>query len=113
MKLKLMATAFMLCLSLTAIAQLKTIAESYEISMADVRLPTSETGTIAFKRCKECDFETRHVNKETVYEFDGERMSLEKFRRAIDGVERSRNIPVQVVHHLQRDEITKVFVVVH
>lgn len=113
MKITTIVTALLLGLSITADAQLKTITEAYEVSMEDVRLPSSESGTIAFKRCRECALETRHVTPETVYEFNGEAMSLDKFRLAVSGVDRSRDIPVQVVHHLERDEITRLFVVVH
>lgn len=112
MNVRMIVTALLLGLPIMAGAQLKTITEAYEVSMADVRLPSSETGTISFRKCGECDFEIRRVNSETIYEFNGETMSLEKFRRAVNGVDRALNIPVQVVHHLERDEITKLFVVV-
>ena len=113
MNFKMIFTALLLSISMMAGAQLRTISEAYEVRMADVRLPSSETGTISFKKCKECDFVIRRVSRNTEYEFNGEKMSLEKFRQAVNGVDRSLDIPVQVVHHLERDEITKLFVVVH
>ena len=111
MKIKMVVTALLLSLSITAAAQLKTIAESYEVSMTDVRLPSTEVGTIAFKRCGDCSYETRRVTRETVYEFNGKRLPLDKFRVSFNSVDRSLNIPVQVVHHLESNQVTKVFIV--
>jgi hypothetical protein len=110
MKIKMIFAALLLSLSLTAAAQFKTIAEAYEVSIGDVRLPQNEVGTIAFKKCSECDYETRRISRETVWEFNGERMSLEKFRRALATVDRSENIPVQVLHHLESNQVTKVWI---
>lgn len=113
MNIKMIITAVLLSLALAAGAQSKPITEAYEVGMDDVRLPSSETGMIAFRKCSECKFESLRVTEETVYEFNGERMSLKDFRLAVNGVDRALDIPVQVVHHLERNEITKLFVVVH
>jgi hypothetical protein len=110
MKIKMMITALLLSLSLTASAQFKTISEAYEVSLNDIRLPQSEAGTIAFKKCSECDYETRRISRTMIWEFNGERMSLEKFRRALATVDRSENIPVQVLHHLESNQVTKVWI---
>ncbi|MDJ0812389.1 MAG: hypothetical protein QNJ23_01570 [Woeseiaceae bacterium] len=112
MKIKMIITALLLSLSLTAAAQFKTIAEAYEVRISDVRLPQSEVGTIGFKECDDCDYQTRRVSEGTVYEFNGQRMSLEKFRRALAGVDRSQNIPVQVLHHLESNQVTKVWILI-
>ena len=112
MKIKMIFTVLLLSLSLTAAAQFKTIAEAYEVSINDLRLPQSEAGTIAYKKCSDCDYETRRVNRATVWEFNGERMSLEKFRHALATVDRSENIPVQVLHHLESNQVTKVWVLI-
>ena len=112
MKIKMIVTALLLSVSLTAAAQFKTIAEAYEVSLNDLRLPQSEVGTIAFKKCSDCDYETRRISRETVWEFNGERLSLEKFRRALATVDRSDNIPVQVLHHLESNQVTKVWILI-
>ncbi len=110
MKIKTIFAALLLSLSLTAAAQFTTIAEAYEVSINDVRLPQNELGTIAFKKCSDCDYETRRISRDTVWEFNGERMTLEKFRRALATVDRSENIPVQVLHHLESNQVTKVWI---
>jgi hypothetical protein len=110
MKIKMIVAALLLCISVPALAQFTTIAEAYEVRISDVRLPQNELGTIAFKKCSECDYETRRTSRATVWEFNGERMSLEKFRRALATVDRSENIPVQVLHHLESNQVTKVWI---
>ena len=110
MKIKMIITALLLCLAVPAAAQFKTISEAYEVRISDVRSPQNDVGTIAFKKCVECDYETKRVNRATVWEFNGERMSLEKFRRALATVDRSDNFPVQVLHHLESDQVTKVWI---
>ncbi len=112
MKFKMIFTALLLSLSLTAAAQFKTIAEAYEVRLSDVRLPQNEAGTIAFKKCSDCDYEVRRVNAATIWEFNGQRMTLEKFRRALATVDRSENIPVQVLHHLESNQVTKVWILI-
>ena len=111
MKIKMIVTAFLLSLAITAAAQMKDPGAAYEVSMADIRLPTSEVGTIGFKRCGECNFETRRVSRATVWEFNGERMSLEKFRRRVSEVDRSLNVPIQVLHDFGSNQVTRVWVV--
>lgn len=111
MKIKMIFTALLLSLSITAAAQLKDPGAAYEVKMTDVRLPTSEVGTIGYKPCGECDFETRRVNRSTIWEFNGERMTLEKFRHRVSQVDRSLNVPVQVLHDFTSNQVTKVWVV--
>lgn len=112
MNFKVISAAFFLGLSFTAVAQLKTISEAYEVRASDLRLPTSEIGTIAFRKCAECDYESLRVLETTVYEFNGEQMSLERFRRSVANLDSSKNIPVQVLHHLESDQVKKVWVLV-
>lgn len=109
---RIVFAAILIGLSLTAAAQLRTVSEAYEVRASDVRLPASEIGTISFKRCPDCDFESLRVLESTVYEFNGEQMSLEKFRRSVANLDSTKNIPIQVLHHLESNEVRKVWVLV-
>ena len=112
MSFRIIFAASLLCLSLAAAAQLKTISEAYEVSVTDLRLPASEIGTITLRKCPECKFESLQVLETTVYEFNGEQMSLEKFRRSVANLYSSKNIPVQVLHHLESNQVRNVWVLV-
>jgi hypothetical protein len=67
MKIKMIVTALLLSLSITAAAQFKTIAEAYEVAPSDVRLPQNEAGTIAFKKCSDCSYTTKRVTAATIW----------------------------------------------
>ena len=110
MKIKTIVAAFLLSLCISAAAQFQTVAEAYEVALNDIRLPQNEVGTIAFKQCGECSYETRRVNRDTIWEFNGDRMSLEKFRRNFASIDRSQNIPVQILYHLELNQVTRVWV---
>lgn len=112
MNLRIVSAAALLSVSLAATAQLKTISEAYEVSTSNLRLPTLENGTIVFRKCPDCDYESLRVLETTVYEFNGEQMSLEKFRRSVANLDSTKNIPVQVLHHLESNQVTKLWVLV-
>lgn len=110
MKHKMLITALFLALALPAAAQFRTIAEAYEIALSDVRLPQSEVGTIAYKKCSACPYQTKRVDASTVWEINGKAMPLEKFRRTVGNVAEPREATIQVLHHLEEDRITKVWI---
>ena len=112
MNIKMIVTALLLSLSLTAAAQFKTIAEAYEVALSDIRLPQNEAGTIAYKTCADCPYETKRVNAATVWEFNGKAMSLKKFRHNVETLDRSSKIAVQVLHHLELNQVTKFWILV-
>ncbi len=112
MKFKILVTALLLSLALPAAAQFTTIAAAYEVAASDLRLPQSESGTIAYKRCAECSYETKRVDESTVWEINGARTTLEKFRRTVSRLENPGAETVQVLHHLDRDRVTKVWILI-
>ena len=113
MKFKMFVTALMLGLALPAAADFVTIVEGYEVSMSNVRLPQSESGTIAFKKCSDCLYETKRVTAETIWEINGEATTLEKFRLRLSTVDKKKSRTVTVGHHLERDVIVKVTTWIH
>ena len=108
MNFKIIIAALMLSLALPAAADFRTIREGYEIALNNVRLPQTESGTIAFKKCDDCPYQTKRVAADATWVINGELTSLEKFRRRVLALpDRSREI-VTVGHHLERDEIVRV-----
>jgi len=110
MNLKLFITATLLGLSLQAAADFTTIEQAYEVALSEVRLPQSESGTLAFRKCDTCDFVTKRVTPETRYELNGHAMPLDKFRVAMSRVQDRDAQPVTVLHHLEMDRVTSVSV---
>ena len=111
MKFRLIITALLLTLALPASADFTTIVEGYEVSIANVRLPQTQSGTIAFKRCASCPYETKRVAADVSWEFNGKRQRLENFREQLAAIA-DRDWVITVAHHLKRDEIVSVSVYV-
>ncbi|MDH3748357.1 MAG: hypothetical protein OER97_09130 [Gammaproteobacteria bacterium] len=112
MKFRLLMTALVLSLALPAAAQFTTVQLAHEVEMSTVRLPQSESGTIAFKACGECDYQTTRVSSETVWLVNNRPVTLVKFRQVVAGMTDRDKEYVTVKQHLERDLITQVSIIV-
>lgn len=110
MKSKFLAIAVALVLALPAAAQMETIELAHEVALSELRLPGTESGTIGFKPCEECDYRTERVSSDTVYKVNGKRVSLQAFTEALSGANNRDATFVTVLHHLERDVVTSVWV---
>lgn len=110
MKLKLFFAAAMLGITMSAAADFETIAEAYEVALSNIRLPQSESGTIAFKPCATCEYSTKRVDENTRWMVNGQSVSLAKFRAAVRRVADRENEAVTVLHHLEWNRVTEVSV---
>lgn len=112
MKFKILLTALVLSLAMPVAAQITTVQRAHEVQMSTVRLPQSVSGTIAFKACSGCDFETKRVNGETQYLINDRALTLVKFREAIARLADNNEKYITVIHHLERDLITEVSITI-
>lgn len=110
MRLNLVIAVTLLWLALPAAADFTTVEQAYEVALSNVRLPQSESGTIAFKTCDSCDYRTERVAPETRYLVNGRAMPLQKFRIALSRVADRDAEAVTVLHHLKDDRVTEVSV---
>lgn len=110
MKFKVLITTTLLAIMLPAAADFTTVQEAYEVALSNIRLPRTESGTIAFKECDSCDYVTVRVGVDTVYRLDGNVLPLGKFRVAVARVENRDSVPVTVLRHLERNQVTSVSV---
>ena len=110
MKFKVLIAAIILGLALPVAAQFRQIQEAHEVRLTDLRLPQNEVGTVAFKPCDDCPYQTKRVNANTQWVLDGKTMSLEKFRRGVHNLTDRDNTAVTVLHHLEEDRVTRVSV---
>jgi hypothetical protein len=110
MRFAVLIASITLALSLPSMAQFRTIAEAYEVRLSDLRLPQSEGGTVAYKSCDACAYESKLVSDDVQWVFDGRSLSLEEFRRNLAAVTDRENTPVMVMHHLESDRVTRVSV---
>ena len=110
MKFNLIIAAILLGLSPLAGADFRTVQQGYEVSLAEVRLPRAEGGTIAFRECAKCNYQTRRVSPETRWLINGRAVSLEKFRAAVARVQNRKREAVSILHHLEENRVTEVSV---
>ena len=62
MKIKILITAIVLTLAMPAVAEFKTVQLAHEVALSDLRLPSHPSGTIGFKGCSECEYQTERVS---------------------------------------------------
>ena len=110
MKFAMLTTAILLTLTAPAAADGTVVQEGYEVALSNLRLPRAEDGTIAFKKCDECDYVRISVGPGTTYSVNSRPMSLDKFRIAVANVMDPENEVVSIGHHLARDLVTEVSV---
>lgn len=114
MRLKHIMAASLLALALTATVQNATsqerytIQDAYEVYLSDVRLPDVSTGTIRYKPCIRCDFQTTRVTSATRWRINGEVVSFSRFMQAIEALDDRSAEHLTIKHHLEKDLITKV-----
>ena len=110
MKFKVMIAAALLCTSLSAAADSAVIQEAYEIALSDLQLPSDGSGTIAFKKCRSCEYISVRVGADTSYKINDEAVPLKRFREMLSIVENRDAQPVTVLRHVERNQVTAVFV---
>lgn len=90
----------------TAIADaFPVIVKAYETTLPTLRLPASVNGTLSFKACDRCEYQTVRVTPATRYEANGRVYELADFRKALAGIGNTRNAAVTVKHHLESNTI--------
>lgn len=113
MKFKSLTLVLALALAMPAAAQIRTVQLAHEVPLATVRLPASVSGTLAFKSCAECATTTARVTSDTQWLVNHQAVSLQDFLSAVESrADRSKDY-VTVRHHLEKDLITRVSIVIH
>lgn len=108
MKFKVLIAAIILGIALPAAAGFQTIAEAHEVSLADLRLPQSESGTVSFRTCDGCSYQVKRLGEDAEWVLNGKRLSLAKFRRGLLSIRDREAAAVTVLHHLEKDRVVRV-----
>ncbi len=110
MKFKVLIAAIILGVALPAMAQFRTVSKAHEVRLSDLRLPQNDGGTVAYKPCDECPYETKRTSSDAQWILDGNSLPLDKFKRSLMSITDRRNTAVTVLHHLESDRVTRVSV---
>lgn len=112
MSFRRFVSILLLSLALPVTAQITTVQLAHEVSLADVRMPGYESGTMGFKPCESCDFQTTRVSSECTWLVNNQPTSFEEFQEAVAALENRRDHYLTVLHHLEHDHITEVSIVI-
>ena len=97
-------------LALPVAAEFHTVELAHEVRLSDIRLPQSESGTVGFRTCDECEHRTERVTVETRWSVNGKIVPLDDFRVALARIADRSDVYVTVLHHLEDDRVTEVSV---
>jgi len=100
------AIAALLCLP--AVANFEAITDGYEVTLSDVRLPREDRGTIAFKPCEKCNYETRRINSSVQWVLNGNAVSLSEFRKRCDAIDDRDDITVTISRDIESNRLIEV-----
>lgn len=92
-------------LSFSAIADFTTVTEAYEVAVSHLTMPVNEGGTLKFKQCDACEWQTLLVSSSTQYVLNGVNVELDEFKVQIAG---ASGKVATVLHHLESNKITAV-----
>lgn len=97
-----------LCFSLPASGQLKTLIEAKETSTAFINVPTSDNSRLTFKTCEECEFISVRLTPATKYYFAGRVVSFADFRKGFNNLRRSTEDYALVSYETETNTVTSV-----
>lgn len=94
--------------SLPATADFRTTMEVHEVELVYLRLPGTESGTLTFSDCEECESLTIRVTPATRYTLNGRDVALADFRRAVASIVDRQYTIVDVFHDLESNTVLRV-----
>jgi hypothetical protein len=110
MKIKIILATIALVLSAATMADFTPVSEGYELSLSDLRLPRNNGGSIAFRTCSSCNYETRLVSSDARWEINGKATTLKQFRERMAKIADREAQWVTVIDHIELNRVTAVSV---
>jgi hypothetical protein len=95
MMLRLLAAASLLGLLNTAgaVRVLEQVERPFELTLSQLTLPTSTTGTLSFKECADCRTMSPRVTPATTYVLNDRPVTLEELQASVAQISRTRGGP--------------------
>ena len=105
--------ALLVALAAPLSAQYEVTVRAHEVRLSELRLPSSESGSLAFKACDECEYVTRRVTPSTRWEINGRSVRLDEFRTVVATISDRAESTVTVGHDLTADVISDVSIAIY
>ena len=91
---------------------LEQLEDAHELTLGQITLPRSETGSISFRTCETCADEFLNVTTATRYQRSGEIMTLSEFVAAVNEIRslNSRTQPalIYVFFNVESKRVTRI-----
>lgn len=108
MHIRKLLVALLMTFSLSAAADFITTELGYEVALSNMTTPVTNTGSLIFKECDECDSRRIRMTSNTRFIVSGRIVDLKEFRKQVFQVRDPDNVPVTIMHHLESNTITSV-----
>ena len=112
MKIQTTLLPVLLFLSLSAVAEFRTVSRAYEINLSNFRVPATPSSGVIFQKCDECKPKTVRVTPSTRYEVNGQSVTLKEFRKNVFQIRNRAEKTIIVLHHLETDTVVSVSVTI-
>lgn len=96
-----------LIVALPAAATFERVSLAYEVATRNFTPPATQSGGLVLRQCDTCTRQSIRVTPGTLYVLDGESLSLDKFKEALQ-LSGSNPITLTVLHHLESDTVLRV-----
>ena len=108
MHIRKLLVALLMTFSLSAAADFVTVEEGYEVTLNNMTTPVTNTGSLIFKECDDCDSRMIRMTSNTRFIVNGRTVDLKEFRKQVFQVRNPDKVAVTVMHHLESDTITSI-----
>lgn len=89
-------------------ADFQTVSRAYEVALSDFRMAATHNGAVIFRRCADCEATAVRVTPKTLYQLNGQPVTLREFRKSIFQVRDRAAGTIIVLHHLESDTVESV-----
>lgn len=102
------AAVLLILISVSAIAQFRTIELAHEVPLTEFVVPVTQNGTLTFRGCPDCESFSSRLTPKTLYVINKQPVTLQEFRKQVTGVSDRSRYFLTVVQHLETNTVTKV-----
>ena len=110
MYIRKLLIVILMTFSLSAAADFITIEDGYEISLKNMTTPVTNTGSLMFKECDDCDTLMFRMTTNTRFIIGGRTVDFKEFRKQVFQVRDPDKVPVTVLRNLESNTIVSVSV---
>jgi len=110
MNIRRLFLALLVCASLPAAAQFRTVERGIEVALSNLQVPANTSGSLIFKECSNCESTFIPMTNNTLFIVNGKSVGLKKFRKDVFRIRDRERVTVIVMHHLESNTVTAVSV---